>query len=321
MSTVADYWGAKYFDQSFNRAEWQAHPLSLERLVSIQDGSMRDAWFARTYLGNKPAKRAMGIGVGRAETEIGLLVNGYVEHYDLYDVSPVGLEHAAANAKAAGLGDRVTCHCVDVSQIELPRDHYDLITFVASLHHMTNLEGLLRSLNAALNEKGLLWAANEYVGPDRFGYPEEHLRIVRAFHASLPERYRKHGDPVLHLPTPADVEKADPSESPCSSQILPTMSRLFPQLDIVDLYGSFAFMLFWGLNHDALYETEEGAELVRTVLALDRALVETGALPGYFVHLVARKATPLQQRVMQAGIFPDGRLYRTLRAMRNRFRK
>jgi hypothetical protein len=79
---------------------------------------------------------------------------------------------------------------------------------------------------------------------------------------------------------------------------------LFSEVEITDLYGSFAFMLFWGLNHDALYETPEGAELVELILAMDQGLVECGTLPGYFAHLVARKTAAT--RGQSAGHFKVG---------------
>jgi len=125
---------------------------------------MRDDWFAKTYLNGSPAKR--GLGIGTVDTEFSLLSKGYVEHFDLFDISPVGLDHAKAQAESRGFGDRVTCHCSDISTARLSPDSYDLITFVASLHHMDDLETTLWTANAALKSDGILWAANEYVGPD-----------------------------------------------------------------------------------------------------------------------------------------------------------
>lgn len=315
MDQSSAFWGARYFDQAFQRAEWQAHPYALERLARILGGRMRDQWFAETYMGSKPAKRAIGIGVGRAETEIGLLVKGHVEHYDLYDISPVGLDYAKNVAERNGVGDRVTCHCADITKVDLPRDTYDLATFVASLHHMADLEATLWAVNGALRSEGLLFAASEYVGPDRFAYPEEHVRIARAFHRSLPDHLRKHRHPELLLPTAADVEAADPSEAPCSSQIMTTMARLFPRSEVTPLYGSLAFILIWGLDQDALYDTPDGRELMRFVLGMDQALVEAGVLPTYFAHIVARKTPPIQERAIRLGIHPNGRLYQCLKAL------
>jgi ubiquinone/menaquinone biosynthesis C-methylase UbiE len=320
MSTLAaEYWGPKYFDASFHRAEWQAHPHALKRLCQLQSGMMRDDWFAKTYLKNGPAKRALGVGVGTADTELSLLSKGYVEHFDLFDISSVGLDHAKAHAESLGFGDRVTCHCSDILTAALPPNSFDLVTFVASLHHMGDLETTLWTANSALKSDGILWAANEYVGPDRFAYPEEHVRFVRHFFRNLPERFRKFGE--ITFPSPEEVAKADPSEAPCSSQILPVMRRIFPRLEVLDLYGSFAFMVSWGLNHDAIYESEEGADIIKLILGLDQGLVECGALPGYFAHLVARKTTGQQERAIRSGLHPEGWIYKSLKAGRDTLRR
>lgn len=253
------------------------------------DGKVREQWFADTYLEGRIVKRALGIGVGRAETELGLLATGMVEHYDLWDISPVGLDHAKAVATAKGWGDRVTCHHGDFSSFDLTPDTYGLVTFVASLHHFADLRGVLSKVRQGLVPGGLLWAANEYIGPDRFDYPPEHRRIAELFHAQLPETLRKHRLPHIVFPKPAEVEAADPSESPASSQIVGAMREVFANSEVVSLYGCLPFVIFWGLDHDALYDTVEGRELVRFIMAMDVALTDAGVLPVYFANLIGRQ--------------------------------
>ena len=289
-TTAADYWSANYFSESFNRAEWQAHPLAHERLAGFLDGKYREQWFADKYIGERKLKRALGIGVGRAETEIGLLASGAVDHFDLWDISPVGLDHAKAIATEKGWGHRVTCHLGDFSAFKIEENSYDLVTFVASLHHFSDLDAVLSKVRRGLASGGLLWAASEYIGPDRFNYPPEHRRIAEIFHARLPEGLRKHGLPHIVFPTPEEVEAADPSESPSSSQIVGAMERVFGDYEMVSLYGCLPFIIFWGLNHDSLYNTIEGRELVRFILAMDVALTDAGVTPTYFANLIGRKA-------------------------------
>jgi SAM-dependent methyltransferase len=318
---TAVYWGENYFSQTFNRQEWQAHPLTIERQYRIQNLQMREVWFANNYLKNGPAKRAIGIGVGRAETEIELLANGAVEHYDLFDVSPVGLEYAKSCAEKRGFGRKVTCHCMPISEAKLPPDTYDLATFVASLHHMQPLEGTLRIVNQALKQEGMIWCANEYIGPDRFNYPDTHANIARSFFRQLPASLRNRWHDELPLPTPEEVAAADPTEAPCSSQIEPLMRRMFPRFELTPLYGAFAFISFWGLNHDALYETPEGGELVRFILAMDQALTESGILPTYFAHIVAKKTTIWQERAIRMGIDPYGKAYSSTQKIKSAISK
>lgn len=315
---AAAYWGANYFAEAAIRAEWQSHPLALDRLVALLGGRMREDWFAHTYLSNGPVDHALGVGVGRAETELELMRKGHVRHFDLYDVSPVGLDHAKQRAEELGFGDRVRCFVGDIQTADLAPGHFDIVTFMASLHHIAALEPTLWAVNRALKPGGILWAGNEYIGPDRFHYPDEHADVARSLFRELPRHLTKSWATELPLPTPAEVEAADPSESPCSSRIVPTMQRIFPRLELKPLYGSFAFIIFWGLNHDALYETPEGTELVRFILAMDKALVDGRKLPHYFAHLVAWKTTALQERAIRLGLPADGRAFRLLQRLRTR---
>ena len=287
--TAADFWGEKFFSESFDRREWQSHPLALERLKKIHDGMDLCSWLARKYLKGKTVKRAVGIGVGDGTTEIGLLEIGAVEHFDLYDVSPVGLDYAKACAEKKGFGHKVTCHCMPIDDAILTDNTYDLVSFVASLHHMYPLEPMLQKINRSLKDDGVLWGIKEYIGPDRFDYPEQDIAIVRAFFRTLPDKLRNPWLTELQLPTAAEVAAADPTESPCSSQIVAVMNRVYPRVELTPLYGSFAFIIFWCLNHDALYSSPEGVELVRFILGMDKALVQAGILPNYFAHLVAHK--------------------------------
>jgi hypothetical protein len=50
---------------------------------------------------------------------------------------------------------------------------------------------------------------------------------------------------------------------------------------------------------------------------LDQGLVECGALPGYFAHLVARKTTAIPEKAIRAGVHPQGRLYKLLKTGRD----
>ncbi|QFP61879.1 class I SAM-dependent methyltransferase [Brucella anthropi] len=318
MNIASSYWEKAYFDKSFNRAEWQAHPLTLKRLWELQGGSSREDWFFRTYLKSKPIRKAVSIGAGRAETEIEMLRKGYVEHFVLIDITKAGIEHAKHRAGELGFGDRVTCRVVEPGTPSLERDEYDLAMFVASLHHMSDVPASIKSVLKGVIPGGHLWCANEYIGPNRFNYPKDHVRITKAYYDLLPTDLCKHGRKELVLPTPDEVAEADPSEAPHSEEILKVFANIAPLYELTPLYGSFAFIIFWGLNHDALYETDEGKRLVEEVLRIDRSLVDGGVLPNYFCHLVAKKYTPRQNVAHRIGIASDGALYKGLSSWRKR---
>ncbi len=89
------YWEGAYFDANFNRAEWQAHPLTLERLARIQGSLPREDWFFQNHLNSNPVQMAISIGAGRAEAEIEMLRKGYVEHFVLVDIAASSMRKRA----------------------------------------------------------------------------------------------------------------------------------------------------------------------------------------------------------------------------------
>ncbi|SDJ55500.1 Methyltransferase domain-containing protein [Aliiruegeria lutimaris] len=184
--------------------------------------------------------------------------------------------------------------------MDLPDASYDVITFIASLHHFDDLDGILKRCERALAPGGVLWAT-EYIGPDYFDYPEEHRDLARRLWRTLGPEVKKTWIPELQFPTVEQVIEADPTESIHSSEIPRAMKEAFEDVEIIPTYGTFAFILFWGLNHDALYETDIGREFAATVMDLDTALIDSGALPHYFAYLIGRKPNRINRIARRLG--------------------
>lgn len=285
---TADHWDNQHFDQDYLRAEWSFHPYAKARLNKLLGFNSREEWFHHRYLAGRSGLRALGIGVGTCETEVNILSLGAIAHYDFYDVSPAALEDGKRRALEKGIADKVGCHCQNIHQVDLEPGSYDVITFIASLHHIEDLEGILAKCYEALAPGGVLWAA-EYTGPDRFDYPPEHTDLARRIYRALDPSLKKSWEPELRFPTVHEVIEADPTESVHSSRIIDVAGRIFDDLEILPTYGTFAFILSWSLNHDALYDTPQGREFFQTVLDLDQALIDSGQLPHYFAYLIGRK--------------------------------
>jgi SAM-dependent methyltransferase len=308
---AADHWATQYKDNTAARREWIGHPLAKERQNRILGNQIPEQWLIKTQLRRAPVARALGIGVGAADCEVHLLYLGAAEHFDLYDVSEAGLEMARETAKRLGVADRITLHCRDINTVQLSESTYDLITFMASLHHIDELEKTLRSCDRALAPGGVLWA-NEYVGPDRFDYPDRDADVVRRIYRALRPELHLGGEPELRFPTPVEVIGVDPTEAIHSSEILPTMRRIWPSLEVTGQYGSLLFMIMWCLDYNAIYDTEYGREAYGLLIELETALVDAGVLPHYFLYAIARKPTARQQLAKRLGIDPQGALYLSL---------
>jgi ubiquinone/menaquinone biosynthesis C-methylase UbiE len=311
LKRTAEHWDRAHFSPGVQRAEWQNHPLALERMVRLLGGRLRERWFTETYLPATGVERGLGIGVGTGATEMEILKSGAVKHFDVWDVSAASLEAVRQRAARFGAADRITTNLGDIQTADLGENRYDVITFIASLHHIENLDGVLEQCRRALKPGGALWAA-EYVGPDRFDFPPEHTALARALFLGLDPALRKSWEPVLRFPTRQEVIEVDPTESIHSSDIPSAIQRHFGWMEETPTYGSFAFIMFWGLNHDAIYERPEGESLVRAILAIDEALIDSCKLPHYFRHIVARKPISRPASPRRLGINRKSVLYRVL---------
>lgn len=289
ISIAADYWAKQYGNDTFYRREWQCHPHAIAFREKLHGGLNRPDWFFQHKMGGKPVKNALGIGAGIAMDELHLVYRGAVEHYELMDISDAGLSILRANAERHGYADRISCTVGDVNEADLGENRYDLITFMASLHHVEELERVLLACNRALKPGGILWAS-EYIGPDCFQFPDEHVGIARNLYQALDPSLRNRWYPELGFPTRAEVLAADPTESVHSSEIEPIMRRIWPDLEFFGTYGTLAFIISWCLNHDALYDSDQGLRAMRAILDIDAALIDAGRLPHYYAHLIARKS-------------------------------
>ena len=165
LTRTSAYWDSHVTQIYENRAEWLAHPLVKERLARLRGGQSLEDWVIGRYLRGRRIARAIGVGCGVASFELGLLELGAVERIDLYDVSQVALDTAMDTARARGVAERVRVFRQDINRVTLPPNTYDLVTFISSLHHVADLEGVLRRINGALTPQGLFFAS-EYVGPE-----------------------------------------------------------------------------------------------------------------------------------------------------------
>lgn len=268
-----------------NRAEWLLHPVVRSRHRERRGGRDIVDWFATDVLGDRQIRRAAGIGSGSASFELGLLASGAVERYELFEVSTTSASLARSLATQLGVAHRVNFWTVDMNEVELQSESYDLITFVSSLHHVSQLEPVCQRMRAALRPGGLLFAT-EYVGANRFAFPPQHNAFARSMYRVL-ESGLTCGATELPQPDPAEVERADPSEAVHSQEILDVLRDLFDRVEVHPMDGCLPFTLWWGLNYDALYDTVRGQDLVELICDLDTALTAAGALPVYFADVVA----------------------------------
>jgi hypothetical protein len=91
------------------------------------------------------------------------------------------------------------------------------------------------------------------------------------------------------VPDPLAVAAADPTESIRSQEIVGICRGIFPATHVISEDVCLTLILWYGLDYDALYETEAGHDLVNWLLQVDQALVQAGRLPTYHAEIYSRK--------------------------------
>lgn len=289
LARAAAFWDditAEHFHDGVNtrREEWQTHPATIAQRRRLLGDRETAEWLVERL--PERINRALGAGCGTAVFELGLLERGAVEHFDLFDVSSTSLASATARAEQLGVADRITTHCGDL--LDAPADNYGLVTFVNSLHHALDVATTVEFAHQLLAPGGVLFA-DEYIGPRRFGYPPEHADLVKALYRALAPELRCQW-PELPQPDPIDVAAADPTEAVQSDLIVEAVHSQFADVELAPIYGAVPFILWWGLDHDALWDTQPGRDFAEFVLTLDTVMGRCGALPPYFALLLARRA-------------------------------
>ncbi|TWU35151.1 class I SAM-dependent methyltransferase [Novipirellula artificiosorum] len=101
--------------------------------------------------------KALDLGAGAGRDSIALALAGY--HVLSVDLSNRGLERVLQRAVRAGVRDRVETHEIDVRDVELPADSFDVIVATTVLDHISPEDSavLWRRMTEALTANGMLY--------------------------------------------------------------------------------------------------------------------------------------------------------------------
>ncbi len=264
---------------------WAEYPL----VRSYVNTCATDAWWAYPTHGFKagwayePLRLGLSIGCGAGTLEKALRWLRICEEVDSYDISPESVRLAKENAKRHGL-DGVRYAVADCEKLDFPADHYDAVFFNGSLHHISDPDRLLDRVALTLREGGLVYA-DEYVGPSRDEWSEEHLVQARRAYESLPEAVK--GEMPFGIP----YDGADPSEMIRSSRIVPALHERFEILWERPCWGNLLYPVLCRVRHEEMMKPEN-EPLLRTLIELEQSLVRDRIFEKpLFAWIVGRRRT------------------------------
>ena len=224
------------------------------------------------WLTGGPGLRALSLGCGAGDREIGWVRLGVFAHITGVDISPDQTERATRQAKEAGLDDALSFHVADARHaLREAEAQYDVVLALNSLHHFSHLGETMRLIARALRPGGLL-ILDEYVGPSRFQWASAQMRAADALLAALPRQQRVQRDGRVKRrvirPSRLSMRLDDPSEAVESSDLMPALHRHFTVMEEHPC-GSILHLALHGIAHNFLSEDPGTTQVMQQCLAAE----------------------------------------------------
>lgn len=236
-----------------------------------------------------PVSRCLTLGCGAGDLERGLAKHGLCAEHDGYDVSDVAIDRATRLANDSLLS-HVHYTALDINRVQLPRNRYDMVFGVMSVHHFERLEHIFAQVRRSLKPAGLFFL-NEFIGPTQFQWTDRQISITNALLQFLPERYRRAGSGQLKSavsrPTIAEMNAVDPSESIRSGEIVDVLSQNFSIVSRRDYGGTILHLLLEGIARNFDYGNSVDMRFLRALFDLEDLLLDSGEITSDFSVLIA----------------------------------
>ena len=227
------------------------------------------------------------VGCGNGWLERQLYDLGIGKHFDAFDMSEKYINEAK-ELKQSRTIDYFLDDINTMSKIE--DDKYDAVFNFAVLHHVTEVDNVLKKLARCLKTNGLMFN-EEYVGPARNQYSDQHLKHMLEVMSDLPEKFRTK---VKFLRPPLENFRVEPSEAIHSDLILPLIPKYFDIVYQRNLNGGIAYQLLH--NNIQEFEDDSNTESVKWLeylLKQDVVYTDNGRVPILFWYGVCKPKTEL----------------------------
>jgi len=315
-------------DNSFSpEVYWMAVPEVHKRIQRLSTGGALtakgvpyDVWFQYCVFeflaARLPVERMLSVGCGTGDLERNLALYNCFKHMDACDISPAAI--AVARQKAVEMEiHNITFIASDIAKFPLPAEHYDVVWFNSSLHHIKDLEGTCAAIARTLKPDGFVFL-NEYVGPSRFRLPARQKDAIRAAFDLLPRRFKRSSVPPRHvrawtnarallrqrslapapteyyatapyIPQPTLLALLDPSEAVRSADILRVLADHFQIVRKHDIGGSVLHFLLSGIAGNFVKDDPQTQGMLSMLFQIEDTLIAAGDLQSDFAVVVAQK--------------------------------
>ncbi|MGB6785285.1 MAG: methyltransferase domain-containing protein, partial [Nitrosotalea sp.] len=231
-----------------------------------------------TYL---PFEDVLIVGCGNGWLERRLYDLGIGLHFDAFDISEKYLKIARQEKH----NRKINYFVSDINSMEnIEEKKYDAVFNYAILHHADNLEAAVKKLAKVLKPNGLMFN-EEYVGPSRNQYSDQHLTIMRNTMLQLPPRFRS----TYPLRPSLTNFRVEPTEAVHSDLIRSTFKKYFDTIYERNLNGGVAYQILWN-NIDPFKDKSdiEAQDTLKHLLEIDYELSASNQVPILFWYSVGK---------------------------------
>ncbi len=279
LAKTARFWGRVAAGESLTT--WLHEPV-VRRYVNRRVTGDPNVW-PLDGLSSRLGARGHGISLGCGDGTLDRYLRGcgICASVTGIDISPRSLEVAKNQATQQGLTN-MEYVLGDLDTLVLAEASCEGAFFQQSLHHVSNLEGCLDAVRAALRPGGLVYM-DEYIGPSQSEWNRDLLREADEVYRKLPKSVRRR----RHLQLPVDGK--DPSEAIRSSEIVRQVSERFDIELRRDYGGTFLSVIHPHLDFSNAADSEREDVLSRLIDA-EKNAISLGA-PSFYTVIIARRSS------------------------------
>ncbi|MDJ0674195.1 MAG: class I SAM-dependent methyltransferase [Calothrix sp. MO_167.B42] len=285
---------ANHVDRQKSRTSWLHSPIIINHVNRLVSGDEKNNWlafFLKKYFSKKRwGGRGLILGCNHGEFDRQLIKARILSKIDAYDISEESIELA----KKAALKEKLNINyeIADINELELPEEYYDLVLVTHSVHHFEKLEEIFTRINNSLKKDGF-FVFDEYIGPKRFQWTEQQLKIINTLREQLPSELRLLTNGLLAGPVEqTNIEaliKEDPSEAIRSDEIVNLTYEHFQVVEYLNYGGTILHMFFHEIirNFDESNSTHVG--LIKMLCTIEEILIEQNILSSDFAVMICKK--------------------------------
>ena len=227
-----------------------------------------------------PFENVLIVGCGNGWLERQLCEMKIGLHFDAFDISQKYIDEAKKSSENKPI-DYFIEDINEMSHIENKK--YDAVFNFAILHHATKIDNATKRISEVLKPDGLIFN-EEYVGPARNQYSDEHLKIMIEIMSDLPPKFRS-----KHLLRPPLANfRIEPTEAIHSDLVRPMFEKYFDIIYERDLNGGVAYQILWNNIENFVSLDSEATKWLDYLLRKDYELSEKGEVPILFWYGVGK---------------------------------